>query len=109
MHNEIALCFSGSDSTSLHMSYWYDATAHTQYYQLPFEFSAGFHEYGVVWAPDSITVSVDGQVVYTVKGVAGQTIPYTAGYAAVILRPKDDVYISDSAFRIGWMSYDSAY
>ena len=25
-HNEIALCFSGFDPTTLHLSYWYDAT-----------------------------------------------------------------------------------
>ena len=109
VHNEIALCFSGSDSTSLHLSYWYDATAHTTYVALPFEFSSGLHEYGVVWAPDALTFSVDGAVVHTVNGVAGKTIPFAAGYAAVILRPKDDVYISDSAFRVAWMSYNSAY
>ena len=43
VHNEIAICFSGSDSQSVHFSYWYDATAHTTLIPVPFHFSAAMH------------------------------------------------------------------
>ena len=90
-HNEIAVCFSGlkGTGTEIHYSYWYDATAHTSIAQLPFKWSEAMHTYGVRWAPDAIDFLVDGEITHSVSGKAGSTIPYTAGYSALILRPKD--------------------
>ena len=86
----------------------YDATAHTEIQQLPFQWGADFHRYKVVWAPTSITFFVDGKETFSVSGTT-KTIPYTAGYSALILRPKDTTYISDVAYSAAWMSYDPAY
>jgi len=107
-HNEIAVCFSGSDSTSVHFSYWFDATAHTTLHAMPWEFSAAMHTYRVVWAPTRLDFLIDGAVVQTVKGAAS-AIPNVAGYSALILRPKTAAFISDSFFAAEYMSYDPAY
>ena len=109
-HNEIAVCFSGlkGTGTEIHYSYWYDSTAHTTIAQLPFRWSDAMHTYQVVWAPTQIDFLVDGEVKHTVTGTKA-TIPFTAGYSALILRPKDDNYIADSAYAAQWMSYDPSY
>lgn len=107
-HNEIAVCFSGSDSTDVHFSYWYDATAHTTHHTMPWEFSAAPHNYTVVWAPTRLTFLVDGAVVQTVDGTTS-TIPSAAGHELLILRPKTDAFIADSAFAVAFASYDPAY
>ena len=110
-HNEIAVCFSGlkGTGTEIHYSYWFDSTAHTTVAQLPFRWSDAMHTYGCRWAPDQIDFLVDGEVTHTVKGTAGKTIPYTAGYSALILRPKDNNFRGDSAYSAEWASYDPAY
>ena len=109
-HNEIAVCFSGlkGTGTEIHYSYWFDASAHTFIEQLPFRWSDGMHTYKVVWAPTQIDFLVDGEVRHSVSGTT-KTIPYTAGYSALILRPKDTKYLGDTAYSVEWMSYDPAY
>ena len=107
-HNEIAICFSGSDSTSVHFSYWFDATAHTTLHAMPWEFSAAMHTYRVVWAPTSIQFYIDGDLIQSVTGTTS-TIPYTPGYSALILRPKNTQYLADSFFSALYMSYDPSY
>ena len=111
VHNEIAVCFSGlkSANTEIHFSYWYDATAHTTVKQLPFQWGTSAHLYKVVWSPTSIQYYVDGSMLHEDTGDAGKTIPYTPGYSALILRPKNNNYISDVFYRAAWMSYDTAY
>ena len=61
-----------------------------------------------MWAPTQIDFYVDGAVQHTVKGTTS-SIPYTAGYEALILRPKDTTFISDAFYRVQWASYDPAY
>ena len=110
-HNEIAVCFSGSSpsASNVHCSYWYDSTAHTKQVEMPAGWSwVDFHDYEVVWAPTFITFAVDGEVILRVDGTTS-TIPYTAGHVLTILRPKDDVYLSDSAFDVASMSYDPSF
>lgn len=87
----------------------YDATAHTTKVDLPFDWSQGVHEYAVVWAPAFIEYYVDGELWHTDTGAAGSTIPSRAGHSIVILRPKDDTYISDSAFIVEAANYTSEY
>ena len=109
-HNEIAVCFSGlkGTGTEIHYSYWYDATAHTFVEQLPFKWSDAMHTYTVVWSPTQIDFLVDGDLRHRVAGTA-KTIPFTAGYSALILRPKDTRYLGDVAYSAAWMSYDPNY
>ena len=107
-HHEIAICFSGSDETSVHFSYWYDATAHTTLLYPGFDFGAAMHDYTVVWAPTQIQLLVDGTLAHSVKGTKA-TIPSLPGYTAIILRPKNVTYIADTYFAAESMSYDEAY
>ena len=103
-HNEIAVCFSGSDASSVHFSYWYDATAHTTLLYPGFDFSAEMHDYKVVWAPTYISFFIDGVLAHEVKGTSAN-LPSKAGYTAIILRPKTTAYIADSCFAVESMSY----
>jgi len=107
-HNEIAICFSGSNSRSVHFSYWYDAAAHTTLLDVPWEFSAAFHTYKVVWAPTGIQFFIDGALAHAVTGTT-ETIPFTAGYSAMILRPKTTAFLGDSGFSAEYMSYSPNY
>jgi beta-glucanase (GH16 family) len=110
-HHEIAICFSGSDPTSVHFSYWYDATAHTTLlYPFPASgtFSEAPHDYRVVWAPTKIELFIDGASAHAVTGTTA-TLPSREGYMAVILRPKNTAYIADSYFYAARMGYDEAY
>jgi hypothetical protein len=111
VHNEIAVCFSGlkSANTEIHFSYWFDATAHTTVKQLPFAWGAAMHTYRVVWAPTFISYLVDGVEMHRDTGVAGKTIPFTAGNELIIIRPKNAVYAGDSYFNVKSASYDPAY
>ena len=107
-HNEIAICFSGSDASSVHFSYWYDSTAHTTLLYPGFQFSAAMHDYRVVWAPTSLHFYIDDVLAHSVTGTTA-TIPNEAGYMAIILRPKTDAYIADSYFGVESISYDETY
>ena len=107
-HNEIVVCFSGSNSKSVHFSYWYDEKAYTTHHIMPWEFSADFHTYKVIWAPTEIKFYIDDVLTQTVTGTTS-TIPYTPGYSAIILRPKNTSYISDSFFKFKYMSYNTEY
>ena len=104
-----ALAF-GDDNACLCISrarvHRYDATAHTTKMDLPFDWSSGVHSYSVAWSPTAIIYSVDDVEMHRESGEAGVTIPFAAGASLVILRPKDDVYISDSAFVVEAMTYE---
>ena len=75
---------------------------------MPWEFSAAMHTYRVVWAPTSIQFYIDGDLIQSVTGTTS-TIPYTPGYSALILRPKNTQYLADSFFSALYMSYDPSY
>ena len=107
-HNEIAICFSGSNSRSVHFSYWYDDIPHTTFLDVPFEFSAAYHIYKVVWGSNRIDFYIDGKLAHVARGTT-KTIPFTAGYSALILRPKTNTYLADSFFKARFMSYDPRY
>ena len=89
-HDEIDIEFLGDDTTHVQFNFFVNGVGGNEYmYDLGFDASEEFHEYGFRWAPDSITWFVDGAPVYkvttdkTVK--AGNnlrivdTLPSTAG------------------------------
>lgn len=89
-HDEIDIEFLGDDTTHVQFNFFVGGVGGNEYmYDLGFDASEEFHEYGFRWAPDSITWFVDGEPVYkvttdkTVK--AGNnlrivdTLPSTAG------------------------------
>ena len=52
---------------------------HEYWYELGFDASEEFHEYGFSWSEDAITWYVDGEAVYTVNASADDPLPSTPG------------------------------
>ena len=75
--HEIDIEFLGDDTTKVQFNYYTDGKGGHEYvYELGFDASEGFHEYGFDWQPDSITWYVDGKAVYR----ATEEIPSVAGH-----------------------------
>ena len=67
--DEIDIEFLGDDTTKVQFNYFVGGTGgHEFEYDLGFDASDEFHEYGFDWQPDSITWYVDGKAVYKVTG-----------------------------------------
>lgn len=74
--DEIDIEFLGKDTTKVQFNYFTNGVGGHEYlYSLGFDASEGFHQYGFLWLPDSITWYVDGNAVYT----ATDNIPSTPG------------------------------
>lgn len=75
--DEIDIEFLGKDTTKVQFNYYTNGVGNHEYlYDLGFDASKEFHQYGFIWAPDHITWFVDNQPVYT----AWDNIPSTPGY-----------------------------
>ncbi len=75
--DEIDIEFLGDDTTKVQFNYYTNgAGGHEYVYELGFDASEDFHEYGFDWQPDSITWYVDGKSVYK----ATVDIPSAAGH-----------------------------
>ena len=73
--DEIDIEFLGNDTTKVQFNYYTSGKGgHEFLYNLGFDASQSFHEYGFDWQPDSITWYVDGKAVYR----ATAEIPVTA-------------------------------
>ena len=74
--HEIDIEFLGDDTTKVQFNYYTNGEGGHEYiYELGFDASEDFHEYGFDWQPDSITWYVDGVSVYK----ATENIPSQAG------------------------------
>lgn len=63
--DEIDIEFLGKDTTKVQFNYFTNgAGGHEYLYELGFDASADFHEYGFLWQTDSIIWYVDGKAVY---------------------------------------------
>ena len=63
--DEIDIEFLGKDTTKVQFNYYTNGQGNHEYvYNLGFDASLDFHEYGFEWLPDSITWYVDGYKVY---------------------------------------------
>ena len=89
-HDEIDIEFLGTDTTHVQFNFFVDGKGGNEYmYDLGFDASEEFHEYGFRWTEDSITWFVDGKPVYKVTTDKNATpasnlrvvdaIPQTAG------------------------------
>lgn len=75
--DEIDIEFLGKDTTKVQFNYYTNGVGNHEYlYDLGFDASKEFHQYGFIWASDHITWFVDNQPVYTAWG----NIPSTPGY-----------------------------
>lgn len=74
--DEIDIEILGKDTTKVQFNYYTNGVGGHEYlYDLGFDASKGFHQYGFLWLPDRITWYVDGKAVYT----ATRDIPSTPG------------------------------
>lgn len=74
--DEIDIEFVGKDTTKVQFNYFKDGVGNHEYtYDLGFDASEEFHEYGFEWLENSITWYVDGVAVHT----ADKDIPSTPG------------------------------
>lgn len=63
--DEIDIEFLGKDTCEIQLNYYTrGAGGHEYLYRLGYDGAEGFHEYGFLWLPDSITWYVDGKPVY---------------------------------------------
>ena len=75
--DEIDIEFLGDDTTRVQFNYYASGKGGHEYvYELGFDASQDFHEYGFDWQPDSITWYVDGRSVYR----ATVEIPAASGH-----------------------------
>ena len=74
--DEIDIEFLGKDTTKVQFNYYTNGVGNHEYvYDLGFDASQSFHQYGFLWVPGKITWYVDGNAVYT----ATNNIPSTPG------------------------------
>ena len=74
-HDEIDIEFLGKDTTKVQFNYFVDGKGGHEYmYNLGFDASKEFHQYGFYWDDDEIVWYVDNKPVYGVKG----EVPTTA-------------------------------
>ena len=74
--DEIDIEILGKDTTKVQFNYFTNGVGNHEYiHNLGFDASQGFHQYGFLWLPNSITWYVDGTAVYT----ATTNIPSTPG------------------------------
>ena len=67
--DEIDIEFLGDDTTRVQFNFFKNGVGNHEYiYELGFDASEDFHEYGFDWQQDSITWYVDGKAVYRVTG-----------------------------------------
>lgn len=113
--DEIDIEFLGDDTTKVQFNYYHNGVGGHEYvYDLGFDASEEFHEYGFDWQKDSITWYVDGKAVYR----ATVEIPVTAGHIMVNLWNVDRSHAYWAGTFIGkelpvkaeyqWFGYQSA-
>ena len=74
--DEIDIEILGKDTTKVQFNYYTNGVGNHEYvYNLGFDASQGFHQYGFLWLPGRITWYVDGKEAYT----ATNNIPTTPG------------------------------
>lgn len=79
-HDEIDIEFIGKDTTKVQFNYFVDGVGgHEHFYNLGFDASEEFHNYGFRWEEDCITWLVDGKTAYQVKKTAKNPLPSMPG------------------------------
>ena len=78
--DEIDIEFLGSDTTEVQFNYYVNGVGGHEYmYDLGFDASEEFHEYGFRWTKDYIVWFVDNEPVYKVEATADSAMPAAAG------------------------------
>ena len=78
--DEIDIEFLGKDTTQVQFNYYVNGQGNHEYmYDLGFDASEEFHNYGFRWTEDYICWFVDGEPVYKVEASEGNPMPAAAG------------------------------
>ena len=78
--DEIDIEFLGQDTTKVQFNYFVNGVGGHEYmYDLGFDASEEFHNYGFRWAEDYITWFVDDKPVYRVEASEGEPMPAASG------------------------------
>lgn len=78
--DEIDIEFLGKNTTMVQFNYFVNGVGGHEYeYELGFDASEEYHEYGFYWEEDRITWYVDGKPVYRVEESAKNPLPSTPG------------------------------
>lgn len=78
--DEIDIEFLGQDTTKVQFNYFVNGVGEHEYmYDLGFDASEEFHNYGFRWAEDYITWFVDDKPVYRVEASEGKPMPAASG------------------------------
>lgn len=78
--DEIDIEFLGKDTTQVQFNYFVNGVGGHEYmYDLGFDASEEFHNYGFRWTEDYITWFVDGEPVYRVDATESKPMPSAAG------------------------------
>ena len=86
-HDEIDIEFLGKDTTKVQFNFFVNGKGGNEYmYDLGFDASKEFHEYGFRWTEDSITWFIDGKPVY--KVTTDKTVKEAANVRIVEVLPK---------------------
>lgn len=79
-HDEIDIEFLGKDTTKVQFNYFVNGTGGHEYmYDLGFDASLEYHEYGFRWTEDYIVWFVDGKPVHKATEKDDEGMPVTAG------------------------------
>ena len=79
-HDEIDIEFLGKDTTKVQFNYFADGNGGHEYlYDLGFDASVEYHDYGYRWTASYITWFVDGKPVYRVDRKGSEAWPETPG------------------------------
>ncbi len=108
--DEIDIEFLGKDTTKVQFNYFANGVGeHEHMYDLGFDASEEFHNYGFRWAETYITWFVDGKPVYRIDKAnvaAGESFPKTAGRILMNYwagAPDDPTDASGKGTAEGWM------
>ncbi|MEG0295922.1 MAG: family 16 glycosylhydrolase [Clostridium sp.] len=88
--HEIDIEFTGKDTTKVEFNYFTDGVSANGFiYELGFDASKEFHEYGFLWLPDSITWFVDGKEAFHTEGVSytNYEVPSAPGHIMMNVWP----------------------
>ena len=86
-HDEIDIEFLGKDTTKVQFNFFVNGKGGNEYmYDLGFDATEEFHEYGFRWAEDSITWFIDGKPVY--KVTTDKTVEEAENVRIVEVLPK---------------------
>ena len=103
-HDEIDIEFLGKDTTKVQFNFFVNGKGGNEYmYDLGFDASKEFHDYGFRWEEDSITWFVDGKPVYKV------TTDKTATAAANVRVVEELPYTPGRLLMSHWCGNERAY